>query len=180
MLIVFSIIRGPVFDQGHFGILIVVGTFLVIFGLMMTSLATAYWQLFLAQGVCVGLGAGFLFLPFVAIVATYFTKKRALATGIIAAGSSIGSVIYPIVFRKLRPKIGFGWATRVIGFIGLGMLAISIIVMKTRLPPPKKSRAIVDMAAFRSGLFVLFSAGLFFTFMGLYVPFFDIVVYAEG
>lgn len=146
---------------------------------MMTSLATTYWQIFLAQGVCVGLGTGCLFLPSVAIVATYFSKKRALATGITAAGGSIGSVIYPIVFRQLQPKIGFGWATRVIGFISLFTLTISFLVMKTRLPPPKKSRALIDTRAFRSAPFMMFSFGLFFAFMGLYIPFFDVIIYAE-
>lgn len=57
---------------------------------MMTSLGTSYYQIFLAQGVVVGLGAGCLFVPSVAIVSTYFTSKRALMTGFTAAGGSIG------------------------------------------------------------------------------------------
>ena len=57
---------------------------------MMTSLCTTYDQVILAQGICVGLGSGCLFVPSVAIVATYFTSKRALMTGITAAGGSIG------------------------------------------------------------------------------------------
>ncbi|PQE32765.1 MFS monocarboxylate transporter protein [Rutstroemia sp. NJR-2017a WRK4] len=180
LLIVFGIISGPFFDQGHHRALLIVGTFLVAFGMMMTSLATEYWQLFLAQGLVVGLGTGCLFLPSVAIVATYFSTKRALATGITAAGGSVGSVIYPIVFRKLQPKIGFPWATRVIAFIGLGTLTISILVMRTRVPHPKKSRSLVDMSAFGSGPFILFSIGLFLAFMGLYIPFFYIIVYAQN
>ena len=58
---------------------------------MMTSLGTQYYQIVLAQGVCVGIGAGCLFVPSVAIVATYFTTKRALMIGIAAAGGSLGS-----------------------------------------------------------------------------------------
>ena len=37
-----------------------------------------------------GTGCAFLFLPSVAIVATYFTSRRAVATGITASGGSIG------------------------------------------------------------------------------------------
>ena len=44
----------------------------------------------LAHGACVGLGAGMLFLPSVAIVATYFTTHRALALGVTAVGGSVG------------------------------------------------------------------------------------------
>jgi MFS family permease len=178
LLVALSIISGPIFDRGYVRTLLVVGTFLTVFGLMMTSLSDQYWQLFLAQGVCVGLGGGFLFLPSVAIVATYFTTKRAFATGITAAGGSIGSVIYPIIFRKLQPQIGFAWTTRIIAFIALGTLSISIAVMKTRLPPPSKARAMVDSNALKSIPFVLFSLGLFLAFAGLYIPIFYIIVYA--
>jgi MFS family permease len=159
--------------------MLAVGTFLVVFGMMMTSIATEYWQVFLAQGLCTGLGTSCIFLPSVAIVATYFSTKRALAMGIVAAGGSIGSVIYPIVFHRLQPQIGFGWATRVIGFLALFGLAISLVIMKTRLPPVKKSRSLVDTAAFRSPVFVLFCFGVFFVFVGLYIPFYYIIDYAQ-
>lgn len=78
------------FDKGHLRALIAVGTFLVVFGLMMTSLSTQYYQFFLAQGLCTGLGCACLFVPSIAIPSTYFTTRKALATGIVAAGGSIG------------------------------------------------------------------------------------------
>ena len=180
LLIVFGIVGGPVFDRGYFRTLMFGGIFLVVFGMMMTSLASQYWQIFLAQGLCVGLGAGALFLPSVAIVATYFSTKRALATGITAAGGSIGSVIYPIIFNRLQPTIGFGWATRIIAFIGLFTLSISAAVLRIRIPPPGKARAIFDVAAWKYPPFVVFSIGLFLAFIGLYIPFFYIIVYAES
>jgi MFS family permease len=179
LLVFLSLAVGPIFDRGYFYTLIVVGTFLSVFGMMMLSLATEYWQVFLAQGVCVGVGLGCLFLPSVALVATYFTTRRALAIGIVASGGSIGSVIYPIVFYRLQPQIGFPWATRVLGFIALATLAISISVMRTRLPPAKKARAIFDWSAFKNIPFSLFSVGLFLSFAGLYIPIFYIIIWAE-
>jgi MFS family permease len=89
----FGAITGPLYDLGYVRPLIVTGAFLTCFGMMMTSIATEYYQLFLAQGVIVGLGAGCLFVPSVAIVAQWFTTRRALATGITAAGGSIGRKI---------------------------------------------------------------------------------------
>lgn len=179
LLVVLSIFSGPIFDRGYARALLIAGTFFTVFGIMMTSLSTKYWQLLLAQGLCVGLGGGLLFLPSVAIVATYFTTRRALASGITAAGGSIGSVLYPIIFRSLQPKIGFAWTTRVIGFIALGTLSISILIMKPRLLPAQKARAMLDLNALKSIPFLLFSFGLFFTFVGLYIPIFYIVLYAR-
>ncbi|KAK5951924.1 hypothetical protein OHC33_007217 [Knufia fluminis] len=128
------IVWGPVFDQGHPRLLLILGTFLVVLRLMMTSLCTQFWQFILAQGICVGLGGGCLFLTAVAIVPSYFTTKRAIAVGGGAVGSSIGGVIYPIVFHELQPRIGFGWAVRVIGFIALATLIVPCALIKLRIP----------------------------------------------
>lgn len=180
LLVSLGIISGPIFDRGHVRGLVVAGTFFTVFGLMMASLSTEYYQLFLAQGVCVGIGGGLLFLPSVAIVATYFSTRRGIATGITAAGGSVGSVLYPIVFRKLQPQIGFAWTTRVIAFIVLATLSISIVVIKSRIPPPKKTRAMLDINALKSVPFLLLSFGLFLAFAGLYIPIFYIIVYAQS
>jgi MFS family permease len=179
LLVILSVISGPIFDRGYVRTLLLVGTFLTVFGLIMTSFATQYWQLFLAQGLCVGIGGGCLYLPSVDIVTTYFTTKRAFATGITAAGGSVGSVVYPILFRRLQPTIGFGWATRIIVFIALSTLVVSIIIMKPRLPPPQEARAMLVVHALNSIPFMLFGIGQFLVFAGLYIPIFYIVVYAQ-
>lgn len=56
----------------------------------MTSLCTEYWQVMLAQAICIGLGCGCIFVPSVAILPQYFTTKKAIATGVAASGSSLG------------------------------------------------------------------------------------------
>jgi MFS family permease len=174
---VVGIATGPLYDAGYFRPLIATGSFLVVFGMMMTSICTAYWQIMLAQAVCMGVGFGCLFVPSVAIVSTYFSTKKAFATGIAAAGSSLGGVVYPIVFHKLQPQIGAGWATRVLAFIMLATLAVSLSVMRTRILPVQK-RALLDIPAFKEKPFIFFTLGMFFGFMGLYIPFFYVQSYA--
>jgi MFS family permease len=66
---------GPFFDLGYLRLLLSLGTFITVFGMMMTSICSTYWQFLLAQGVTVGIGFGCLFLPSVAIVSQYFTTK---------------------------------------------------------------------------------------------------------
>ncbi|KAI9892315.1 MAG: hypothetical protein M1814_001514 [Vezdaea aestivalis] len=177
LLISISGLTGTLFDKGYFRILTYVGTFLVVFGTMMTSISTKYYQVFLAQAICSGLGQGCIFVPSVAILTAYFSTHRALATGIGAAGSSVGGVIYPIVFHRLQSRIGFGWATRVLGFLSLATLSISLAVMKQRVLP-KTARPLLDLSAFKSLPFDFFTLGLFFIFIGLYVPFFYMPSYA--
>lgn len=78
LLMIFGVVSGPLYDAGHFRHLLAAGLFLIVLGMFMTSLATAYWQLLLAQGVCVGIGMGMVFLPSTAILAQYFSKKLPL------------------------------------------------------------------------------------------------------
>lgn len=89
LLIIVGVVSGPFYDRGYIRTLIVLGTIMTVFGMMMTSLASRYWEIFLAQGLCVGLGLGCLYVPSVAIVSTYFSTKRALAVGLTSAGGSL-------------------------------------------------------------------------------------------
>lgn len=90
LLLTVSAFTGPIFDAGYNRTLLSLGSSLLVLGLMMTSLVKQYYQAFLAQGVCFGIGAGMIFIPSLAIVSTYFHRHRALAVGITAAGSSLG------------------------------------------------------------------------------------------
>lgn len=92
LLMIVGAVTGPLYDAGYFYYLIATGSFLVVFGLMMTSLCTVYWQVMLAQAVCIGLGCGCIFVPSVAILPQYFTTRKAFVTGIAAGGSSLGEL----------------------------------------------------------------------------------------
>lgn len=59
----------------------------------------------------------------------------------------------------------------------LGTLAVSLSVMRTRILPARK-RALLDLPAFKEAPFVLFTLGMFFGFMGMYIPFFYVQSYA--
>lgn len=174
LLLCVGAIAGPLFDAGYFSSLLAVGNFLVVFGLMMTSLSEQYYQILLAQGICLGIGTGLLFTPAVAVLPQYFRQKRALVNGIAASGSSIGGVVFPILWRQLQLKIGFPWATRVIGFVALGTGGVSLSVMRMRFRPTEK-RALIDLSAFREIQYVTFLVGSFLGFMGFY----NFVVYVQ-
>ena len=179
LLVAVGVVTGPLYDMGYFRALISTGSFLVVFGMMMTSLCTQYWQLVLAQGLVVGLGTGCLFVPGVAILPTYFSTRKALAQGLASTGSSLGGVIYPVIFRQLQPRAGFGWAARAVGFVALATLLVPLAMMKMRMRPPAR-RKMVDAAAWAEPAYALFGAGQFFGFMGMYVPYVYLQSYAVG
>jgi MFS family permease len=118
------------------------------------------------------------FIPAVACVSTWFKQRRAFAIGIVASGSSVGGVIYPIVIGRLIPQIGFGWTVRVVALLQLVTLIIAVIVMKSRLPP-RKAGPLVEPKTFLQPSYTLYTIGAFLAFWGLYTPFFYSPLYAE-
>jgi MFS family permease len=145
---------------------------------MMVSLCTEYYQFMLAQGVLMGSAVAFLQFPAFAVVAQYFDKKRAAAMGIVASGSSIGGVIFPIVLSKLLngSTIGFGWSIRIIAFIILPFMLFACVVLRPRVPPRKTTMFIG--AAWKDKKYVLLVVALFFMMMGMWIPVFYLPTYA--
>lgn len=54
---------GTLFDNYGPRWLVLIGSFLHVFGIMMTSIGTEYYQILLAQGICSAIGASMLFQP---------------------------------------------------------------------------------------------------------------------
>lgn len=179
LLLLVGVVAGPLYDAGYFRHLLISGQILLVFGMFMTSLGTLYWQILLAQGVCVGVGMGLVFLPSTAILSQYFSTRRALVIGIASTGSPLAGIVFPIIFSNLVGRVGFGWATRVIAFILLGICVIPVVFMKTRVPSSGQKRALVDMTAVRDPGFVLFVAAGFFVFLTLYTAFFYIQLFDQ-
>ncbi|KAH9860357.1 hypothetical protein J1614_011688 [Plenodomus biglobosus] len=169
---------GRLTDAGYFRSLVLSGTLLTTLGTFMTSICYAYWQLFLAQGVCIGIGNGLLFAPTMAVIATYFQKRRALAMGIAACGSVTGGLIFPSMARTLLPTIGFGWTMRAIGLIQVVTLSLALVFIKPRVRPTT-STLLVDWPAFKESEYSLYAIGSFLTYTGAFVPFFFVASYAR-
>lgn len=107
LLLGIGIFSGRASDAGFAHEAVLVGTFLIICGLFMASLSTQYYQLFLSQGICVGLGMGMLYIPGFSVVASYFFEdKKAVALAIVNSGTGTGGLIYPVMVQQLLPQIG--------------------------------------------------------------------------
>jgi predicted MFS family arabinose efflux permease len=141
-----------------------------VFGLMMVSLSTEYYQFFLAQAVVAGCGSGIVFNAALSPIVTWFLKKRATAFGIVASGSSVGGVVLPIMLDRLTRQIGFPWAIRALAFMILGLCAISCLTVKSRLPPrPVKNPDYIK--PFREPAMLLNIIAGFFFYWGMFLPF---------
>lgn len=75
-----------------------------------------------------------VYIPSVAIISQYFHKRRALTMTIVASGSSLGSIVHPIMLNNTlnNPKIGFATAARANAGLISGLLLIACFMMRTR------------------------------------------------
>lgn len=161
ILFVVGIFTGRLTDAGYFRTVLAVGSAFVVLGSLMASFSTAYWQLFLSQGICIGLGMGGLFCPVMAVLSTYFSRKRNLAIGIAISGSATGGMIYPVMARQLLSKIGFAWTMRSMAVVQLTTLLVANILMRSRTRP-RRSGPLVELSAFKETPYTLFTIGMFF------------------
>ncbi|KAM5462374.1 hypothetical protein MauCBS54593_008039 [Microsporum audouinii] len=173
-----SPLAGRMFDNYGPRLPVAIGTFMHVFGLMMTSLSKEYYQFALSQSVCSGIGASLIFTPCMTAPMTYFRKKRAIAGGLTIAGSSLGGVIFPLMASHLIPKIGFPWTMRACAFMILGLLVITNLTISSKLVHhPKPFRISQYVGPLKETNYILMCASSFFLYWGMFVPF-DYIVSA--
>ncbi|KAI2168630.1 hypothetical protein LOZ23_001992 [Ophidiomyces ophidiicola] len=164
---------GRATDAGFFKAVWSLGAVTIMFAVFMTSLCKTYLQLFLAQGLCLGIGSGLIFCPTVALVSTYFSSRRSIAIAISACGSATGGIIFPIIVQQLLPRIGYPWTMRVLGLVTVITLAPGFIFFRTRIPP-RRSGPFFEWPAFKEPSYSLYAIGMFLNFWALYIGFFYI------
>ncbi|KAG9604618.1 monocarboxylate permease-like protein, partial [Aureobasidium melanogenum] len=175
-MLFFSPLSGYLFDNYGPRLPIFIGGFMHIFGLMMTSLSKEYYQFFLSQSVCSGLGTSLIFTPAMTSPMTYFKKRRALAGGITVAGSSLGGVIFPLMVKYL-PEVHFGWTMRTCAFLILGLWLITIATISSNLPHGGRKFEIANYTRpFTEPKFLILLGFCYFLYWGLFVPFNYLVI----
>lgn len=141
--------------------------------LFMLSLVdtSKYYQIFLSQGVGIGMGCGLMYLPALSVQAQHWRRRRSLAMGIVVSGSSIGGIIFPIMHNQLlHSSVGFAWTVRISGFMVLFLLCVANMLfstphnVKSRTSKPSLSVVCRNTPAMISG------AACFMVLWGLYFP----------
>lgn len=108
------------------------GVFFETLSLITASFATEIWHLFLAQGVCFGLGLGFLYVASVGVIPQWFSTKRSFANACGAAGSGLGGLVYNLACQAVINEADWRWAYRMIGICAFAVNFVCLILIKDR------------------------------------------------
>lgn len=181
MIFAGGIVVGPIFDRYGPRWLLLIGSALQIYGFVMTSISTQYWQIFLCQAICSAVGASCVYYACAGALTTWFLKKRSTAFGIAATGSSVGGVVLPILVFHLIPRLGFPWAMRIIGFVICTFLIVINLTVKSRIKHTSKPfRTAAYVTPFREPCFCLLALSLSLFVFGLFIPMNFLVVQAQS
>lgn len=169
---------GPVFDAHGPRLLILGGSILMVMTSFLMSVCTQYWHFMLVSGLLAGVGTSLIFTPSISAIGHWFFVKRAGATGIAAAGGSVGGILFPLILQKLFANVGWGWALRIQGFIYLVLLIFANLFIRSRLPPKAGGSVMPDFKILRRPALALVTLGTYFMEWGLFTPIAYLTIYA--
>ena len=169
---------GPIFDKyGPFWLMLS-GAVTLTLSAFLLSVSEAYWHFMLSFGVLGGVGTSLIFTPSISSLGHWFLKGRGNATGIAAAGGSLGGVIFPLMLQRLFSSVGWGWAIRTQAFLFLLLSGTAVLLVRARLPPHPGGSIVPDVKIFRFPRFALVTAGTYFMEWGLFIPITYLTTYA--
>ncbi|PBP23531.1 hypothetical protein BUE80_DR005502 [Diplocarpon rosae] len=174
---------GPIFDSYGPRALIFCGSILLVASMFLLGLCTQYWHFIMVYSVLNGIGGCLINTPCIASIGHFFLAKRGNATGIAMTSGSIGGIIFPLMLQSLFPKVGFAWATRILGFILVFLLVIANLLVRSRLPrkPMASFQSVApDFSLFRDLPFGLVSLGIFLMEWGIFVALTYLTPYATS
>jgi MFS family permease len=113
--------------------IVTIGGILSALSFILTSRVTALWHLYLIWGLLMGTGSAFLFIPVMAVIPRWFTKRRGMAVGMAMAGSALGGVISPLLTTSLISASDWRFTYIILGLIVL-ILSVPLAQFIKRSP----------------------------------------------
>ncbi|KAJ2641154.1 hypothetical protein GGF44_002248 [Coemansia sp. RSA 1694] len=163
----------------HFDTRLISGLGALVSGLALVaaSFCNSPWKLLLTQGLLYGLGGSLLYITGLTLPPQWFSKYRALATGIAIAGSGIGGLWLSTATRTMTNNLSRQWALRITGLVIIGVCGVTSLLMKMRFKPEKRQK-IIDLSVLRDKRFILLFLGAMFGSAGYFIPYYFMPSYA--
>ncbi|KAM4866121.1 monocarboxylate transporter 10 isoform 1-T1 [Thomomys bottae] len=174
----------------------VVGAAVGFIGLMSSSFVSSIEPLYLTYGVIFACGCSFAYQPSLVILGHYFKKRLGLVNGIVTAGSSVFTILLPLLLRFLIDRVGFFSTLRVLcifmfvlflaGFTYRPLVSSAkdkesegsrfFFFSRRKFSPPKK---FFNFAIFKVTAYTVWAVGIPVALFGYFVPYVHLMKYVE-
>ncbi|KAJ8300831.1 LOW QUALITY PROTEIN: hypothetical protein KUTeg_022350 [Tegillarca granosa] len=118
-----------------------IGVVFCFVGYLTSAFVNNVLLMYLTFGITTGVGYGLIYSPSVTIISFYFSKYRALANGVVAAGSGVGGIVFPHVYRNLIDKFMLQGALMLTAAIFLHLTVTSLCLRQPKEMIRKKKPA---------------------------------------
>ncbi|CAF0952200.1 unnamed protein product [Adineta ricciae] len=122
-------------------IIIIIGSIGASICMMLSTLSQNVSTMIIIYGIFGGIFFGMVYLPSIIMVSFYFEKKRAIANGLVTAGTGIGALSFPPLAEFLMKS--FGWKQGMFVFAGI---MLSCILFGAIMKPLKPRRVAIKRA----------------------------------
>lgn len=119
----------------------IAGALLASAGFILSSMANSLEVLFFTFGIMSGLGLALCYVAAIVIVAYYFEKRRAFATGLSVCGSGIGTFVFAPFIRYLVEKYAWRGATLILAGCFLNIVVCGALMRDLEGTVNRKARS---------------------------------------
>ena len=126
----FSILTGRLSDRFGPRIVITLGAVIMGSGYLLMSRISNLWQLYGSYGIIVALGSSAMYVPLVAMMSKWFSKKRGLMVGIGVSGVGFGISIVPPVASQLMISLNWHTSIFILGASSLILITLAAQFLK--------------------------------------------------
>jgi OFA family oxalate/formate antiporter-like MFS transporter len=127
--------------QDRFGprLVATIGISLYSGGLMLTSLASELWQLYITYGIIAGEGVSFVYVCPLSTLVKWFPKRKGMITGVAVGAFGLGSLVFKSAIQYFISTLGvsqtffaLGLISALIGLIGASLLSVPPAVINVK------------------------------------------------
>ncbi|KAJ1801236.1 hypothetical protein LPJ59_000450 [Coemansia sp. RSA 2399] len=176
MMCFFGIFVGILCEHVDTRILSAFGSLMAGLALIVASFCNTPWKLLLTQGLFYGFGGSFLYTTGLTLTPQWFNKYRAIASGVVLAGSGLGGLWLSFAVNSMIQNLSRQWALRITGLITIAVCGSLSPLMVLRVKP-KKRKNIADFSVIRDKRFILLFFSALLGLSGFYMPFFFMPTY---
>jgi len=156
-----------------------VGIIISSISVLLTSLVTNFSFMYLTFGLGFGIGSSLCYTQAAVIVSQYFRKRHAIASGIVLAGSSLGTLFVGKIYDYLHETHEMSWRS-ILKIIALLIFTSSFgawtyvpIVKKgdkTARTSPQATKLITELSLWKNKAFIVWMLAIGLVKMGYLIP----------
>ncbi|KAJ6479496.1 major facilitator superfamily domain-containing protein [Mycena vitilis] len=176
-------LAGMYYDSGHGRPVLICGSVVYVLSFFLLSITreNQYYQVFLSQGLGMGLGCSWIYVPTCTLISHHFKARKAMAMGILLSNAPLGGVMYTIMLNHMiHQGPGLQWAVRAAALLTTSCFIFAHLLIT--VPPPTLTNAQARESFIQSIANIPYALALLAGFvaqLGSFFPTFYLQTFAE-